>query len=255
MLNREQLEQTIAAQESLRAALGDTVVDATVAILREKLAALDHQNALEQRKLVTILFCDIVGSTALSEKLDPEDVLKIMDGALGAFSDAVSEFGGTVARLMGDGLLAFFGAPIGREDDAVRAVRCGLAIIRATRTYAATVAAEYDVEAFNVRVGLNTGPVALGEVGSAGGSEWTAMGDAVNLAARLQSGAQPGTILISHDTYVHVRGIFETRTLEPMQFKGKSELIQVYMVEREKPRTFPRHHPWHRRCGNQHGRA
>ncbi|MBI1281580.1 MAG: tetratricopeptide repeat protein [Anaerolineaceae bacterium] len=239
MLNREQLEQAIAAQENLRAALGDTVVDATVSILREKLAALEHQSALEQRKLVTILFCDIVGSTALSEKLDPEDVLEIMDGALKAYSDAVSEYGGTVARLMGDGLLAFFGAPIGREDDAVRAVRCGLAIIQATRTYAATVAAEYDVEAFNVRVGLNTGPVALGEVGSAaGGSEWTAMGDAVNLAARLQSGAQPGTILISHDTYVHVRGVFETRTLEPMQFKGKSELIQVYMVDREKPRTF-----------------
>ncbi len=238
MLNREQLEQAIAAQESLRAALGDPVVDATVAILREKLTALDHQNALEQRKLVTILFCDIVGSTALSEKLDPEDVLEIMDGALKAYSDAVGEFGGTVARLMGDGLLAFFGAPVGREDDAVRAVRCGLAILRATRTYAATVAAEWDVDSFNVRVGLNTGPVALGEVGGVAGSEWTAMGDAINLAARLQNGAQPGSILISHDTYVHVRGVFEARTLNPMLFKGKSEPVQVYMVEREKPRTF-----------------
>lgn len=238
MLNREQLEQAIAAQESLRAILGDAVVDATVAILREKLAALDHLNALEQRKLVTILFCDIVGSTALSEKLDPEDVLEIMDGALKAYSDAVGEFGGTVARLMGDGLLAFFGAPVGREDDAVRAVRCGLAIVRATRTYAATVAAQWDVSAFNVRVGINTGPVALGEVGGIAGSEWTAMGDAINLAARLQSASQSGGILISHDTYVHVRGIFETHTLDPMLFKGKSEPIQVYMVEREKPRTF-----------------
>ncbi len=238
MLNREQLEQAIAAQESLRAALGDTVVDATVAILREKLTSLDHQNALEQRKLVTILFCDIVGSTALSEKLDPEDVLEIMDGALKAFSDAVGEFGGTVARLMGDGLLAFFGAPIGREDDAVRAVRCGIAIIRATRLYAATVEAQWGVTSFNVRVGLNTGPVALGEVGGVAGSEWTAMGDAINLAARLQSAAPPGNILISHDTYVHVRGIFETRTIAPILFKGKSETVQVYLVEREKPRTF-----------------
>src|SRR6185295_17222033 len=119
-----------------------------------------------------------------------------------------------------------------------RAVRCGLAILRATRNYAAKVADEYDVDAFNVRVGLNTGPVALGEVGGVAGSEWTAMGDAINLAARLQSGAQPGTILISHDTYVHVRGIFEIHTLEPMLFKGKSEPIHVYMVEREKPRTF-----------------
>ncbi len=238
MLNREQLEQAINAQESLRAALGDSVVDATVAILREKLDALDHQNALEQRKLVTILFCDIVASTALSEHLDPEDVLEMMDGALKAYSEAVSEFGGTVARLMGDGLLAFFGAPVGREDDAVRAVRCGLAITRATRLYAAKVEAQWGVTGFNVRVGLNTGPVALGEVGSENGSEWTAMGDAINLAARVQSAAPPGCVLIAHDTYVHVRGIFETRTLDPILFKGKSEVIQVYVIEREKPRTF-----------------
>ncbi|MEZ4671804.1 MAG: tetratricopeptide repeat protein [Anaerolineae bacterium] len=237
MLNREQLEQAIAAQEALRDTLGNTVVDATIAILRERLAALAH-SAHDQRKLVTILFADTVASTAMSENLDPEDVLEIMDGALKAYSDAVGDYGGTVARLMGDGLLAFFGAPIGREDDATRAVRCALGIVRAARAYANTVEAKWGVSSFNVRVGLNTGLVALGEVGGASGSEWTAMGDAINLAARLQNAAPAGGILISHDTYIHVRGVFETRTLEPIVLKGKAEPVQVYLVEREKPRTF-----------------
>ncbi|MBL8155778.1 MAG: adenylate/guanylate cyclase domain-containing protein, partial [Anaerolineae bacterium] len=154
MLNREQLEQAIAAQEGLRQTLGDAVVDATITILQEKLAEMDHANTPEQRKLVTILFTDIVASTAISENLDPEDVLEIMDGALEAYSNAVGELGGTVARLMGDGLLAFFGAPIGREDDAVRAVRCGLAIQRATRAYGRTVEDRWGVSTFNTRVGI-----------------------------------------------------------------------------------------------------
>lgn len=238
MLEREQLERAIAAQEALRGTLGDEVVDATIAILRERLSALIAHSAPEQRKLVTILFADTVSSTAMSEQLDPEDVLEIMDGALKAYTEAVIELGGTVARLMGDGLLAFFGAPIGREDDPVRAVRCGLAITRAAQAYAQTVEQRWGVSGFNVRVGINTGLVALGEVGGLGGSEWTAMGDAINLASRLESAAPVGGVLISHNTYRHVRGLFETRKVDPIRVKGKSELIQVYVVEREKPRTF-----------------
>lgn len=238
MLTREQLEQAIHAQESLRSTLGDTVVDATITVLREKLAELNAHASPELRKLVTILFADTVASTAISERLDPEDVLQIMDGALKAYSDAVNEAGGTVARLMGDGLLAFFGAPIGREDDPVRAIRCGLDIVEAARAYARTVEARWGVSGFNVRVGINTGPVALGEVGGVAGSEWTAMGDAINLAARLQSAAPTGGVLISHDTYVHVRGFFEARRLDPMILKGKSEPVTVFLIEREKPRTF-----------------
>ncbi len=238
MLEREQLEQAIAAQESLRDSLGNSVVDATIAVLREKLAAMAFHDTPDQRKLVTILFADTVASTAMSEKLDPEDVLEIMDGALRAYTDAVNEAEGTIARLMGDGLLAFFGAPIGREDDPVRAVRGGLGIIQAARAYARDVEKRWGISGFDVRVGINTGLVALGEVGGAAGSEWTAMGDAINLASRLQNAAPPGGVLISYDTYRHVRGLFETRRLEPLQVKGKSETVQVYLVEREKPRTF-----------------
>jgi len=237
MLDREQLEQAIAAQEALRATLGDDIVDATIAVLKERLATIIAHSS-EQRKLVTILFADTVSSTAMSEKLDPEDVLEIMDGALRLYTDAVSQLGGTVARLMGDGMLAFFGAPIGREDDPLRAVRCGLAITHLAQDYARTVEERWDVPGFNVRVGINTGLVALGEVGGNSGSEWTAMGDAINLASRLESAAPVGGVLISYDTYRHVRGVFETRTLDPIRVKGKADPIQVYVVEREKPRTF-----------------
>jgi class 3 adenylate cyclase len=139
---------------------------------------------------------------------------------------------------MGDGLLAFFGAPSAREDDALRAVRCGLALVQAAQRYARTVKERFGVSGYNVRVGLNTGLVALGEVGSAAGSEYTAMGDAINLASRVESAAPPGSVLITHDTYRHVSGLFEVRTLDPVRLKGKGDPVRVYVVEREKPRTF-----------------
>jgi len=238
MTEREQLEQAIAAQEALRSTLGDETVDAVISVLREKLVGLTPYSTSDQRKLVTILFADTVSSTAMFQHLDPEDVLEIMDGALHQYTDVVGQHDGTVARLMGDGLLAFFGAPIGREDDPIRAVRCGLAIVRAAQSYAREVQARWNVSGFNVRVGINTGLVALGEVGGASGSEYTAMGDAINLASRVESSAPVGNVLISHDTYIHVRGIFEIRKLDPIQVKGKDEPVQVYIVEREKPRTF-----------------
>ncbi|HEX2907620.1 MAG TPA: tetratricopeptide repeat protein, partial [Phototrophicaceae bacterium] len=239
MTEREQLEQAVAAQEALRGLLGDAVVDATIAVLREKLVSLeDSHQTFEQRKLVSILFADTVSSTQMFEHLDPEYVLEIMDGALRVFTEAVGRLGGMVARLMGDGLLAFFGAPVSKEDDAVRAVRCGLAIVRAAHDYARLVEKRWHVNGFNVRVGINTGLVALGEVGSAAGSEYTAMGDTINLASRLEHAAPAGGVLISYDTYRHVRGVFEVRTLDPIHVKGKTEPVQVYVVEREKPHTF-----------------
>ncbi len=235
---RDQLEQAIAGQEALRPALGDATVDAVIAVLKDRLADLTAQAVSEQRKLVTILFADTVASTALSSSLDPEDVLELMDGALRAYADQVTLHEGTVARLMGDGLLAFFGAPIGREDDPVRAVRCGLAILRAAADYAREVEARLGSSGFNVRVGINTGLVAVGDVGGVGGSEWTAMGDAINLAARLQGAAQSGTVLISTDTHRHITGLFETQEQPPLVVKGKTEPLTVYTVQREKPRTF-----------------
>jgi predicted ATPase/class 3 adenylate cyclase len=235
------LQQAIAAQESLRDSLGDEVVDTALAALRKELASLDTRPATRsaQRKLVTILFADVVASTMMFQHQDPEDVLEIMHGALRAFVEAIKRYDGMVARLMGDGLLAFFGAPVGREDDPMRAVRAGLAILEAAQAYARRVEGEWGISDFAVRVGINTGVVALGGVGSANfAEEYTAMGDAVNIASRLESAAPVGSLLISHDTYRHIRGIFDVHQLEPLRVKGKPEPIQAYLVMGEKPRAF-----------------
>ncbi len=190
-----------------------------------------------ERKLVTILFADVVGSTALAEDLDPEDVSDIMNGALSLFNVAVADENGMVARLMGDSILAFFGTPVAREDDPERAVRAALSMQQEAKVYAAQLQAQYGID-FKARVGINTGLALLDVVGDDVRAEFTAMGDAVNLASRLEHAAPPDGVLISHDTYRHVRGLFEVEPLEPLQVKGKAEPIQVYLVLGARPRAF-----------------
>jgi class 3 adenylate cyclase/tetratricopeptide (TPR) repeat protein len=188
--------------------------------------------------VVTILFSDVKGSTAMAENLDPEEVMEIMDGAFDVLITPVYCYEGTLARLMGDAVLAFFGAPIAHEDDPERACRAALEIIRGAREYAARLEEERGIRGFNVRVGINTGLVVVGEVGSDLRVEYTAMGDAVNLASRMEQNAPPGTVLISHDTYRHVRGVFDVLVQEPLVVKGKAEPLQTYLVQRAKPRAF-----------------
>jgi ABC-type oligopeptide transport system substrate-binding subunit/class 3 adenylate cyclase len=184
----------------------------------------------KERRMVTILFSDVKGSTAMAEDLDPEDVMEIMDGAFDVLIEPVYRYEGTVARLMGDAILAFFGAPIAHEDDPERACRAALEIIEGAQRYAARLEEERGIHGFNVRVGINTGLVVVGEVGSDLRVEYTAMGDAINLAARMESAAEPGTILITEDTHKLIAPLFETEALGPIQVKGKTELISVYRV-------------------------
>ena len=141
------------------------------------------------RRFVTILFADVVGSTAWAERVDPEEWAEIMNAGLRLMIPAVTRYEGTVARLMGDGLLALFGAPVAHEDDAVRAVLAGLAIRAAAAEYSKELAPRYGTE-FAVRVGINTGLSVLTRVGDDTMAEYTAMGDAASLAARLQGLAQ-----------------------------------------------------------------
>src|SRR5262249_8933829 len=125
-----------------------------------------------ERKLVSVLFADIVDSTAIGESLDPEQVLEIMDGAFAFLNTSVAKYGGTVARLMGDAILAFFGAPIAHEDDAERAVRAGLEIQTAATAYADEIRRRYGLE-FRMRVGVNTGLAVLAVVGDQLKAEYT----------------------------------------------------------------------------------
>jgi ABC-type oligopeptide transport system substrate-binding subunit/class 3 adenylate cyclase/tetratricopeptide (TPR) repeat protein len=193
-----------------------------------------------ERRTVTILFSDVKGSTALAEGLDPEEVMELMDGAFDLLIKPVYHYEGTVARLMGDAVLAFFGAPIAHEDDPERAIRAALEITAGAQRYAERLERERGLTGFGVRVGINTGLVVVGEVGSDLRVEYTAMGDAVNLAARMEQNAPPGGILITHDTYRHVRGVFDVLAQEPLLVKGRSEAVQTYLVERAKPRAFRR---------------
>jgi ABC-type oligopeptide transport system substrate-binding subunit/class 3 adenylate cyclase/tetratricopeptide (TPR) repeat protein len=203
----------------------------------ERLLATRGQVQAE-RRMVTILFSDVKGSTAMAEGLDPEDVMEIMDGAFDVLIEPVYRYEGTLARLMGDAVLAFFGAPIAHEDDPERAIRAALEITAEAAEYAEKLERERGIKGFNVRVGINTGLVVVGEVGSDLRVEYTAMGDAINLAARMEQNAPPGGILIPHDTYRHVRGVFDVVPQEPQRVKGKTEPVQTYLVQRAKPRAF-----------------
>src|ERR687889_693539 len=189
-----------------------------------------------ERKYVTVLFADVVDSTGLGERLDPEQVAEIMNGAFAFLNASVKRYDGTVARLLGDAILAFFGAPVAHEDDAERAVRAGLDIQTAAREYAKVVKQDYGVD-FAVRVGINTGLAVLAAVGDEIRTEYTAMGDTTNVAARLQSAAEPGSVLISADTYHLVKQLFTFKPLGATEVRGKSEPIETYEVL--SPRTVP----------------
>ena len=147
----------------------------------------------EERKVITAVFADVVGSTALGERLDPEDAKIVVGEAIARIVGAVEGFGGTIKDLAGDGVLALFGAPTSHEDDPERAVRAALQIVEEIGAYAQEVQRAWSVQGFGVRVGVQTGSVVLGAVGAGSRVEYGAVGDAVNTAARLQSKAPPGS--------------------------------------------------------------
>ena len=235
MAQREQLEKAIDELEKQRGILDDAVIDAALEPLKESLASLTagdggkESGAPAERRVVTILFCDVTGSTALAEHMDPEEWTGIMNSAFKHLNESVVRYDGTVARLMGDAILAFFGAPLAHEDDPERAVRAGLEILNSIGPLREQLRREKDIE-FNVRVGINTGLVVVGEVGSEIRGEYTAMGDAVNLAARMEQTAAPGTIQISEETYQHVSKLFEVEPLGGIKVKGKDQAVQTYRV-------------------------
>lgn len=178
---------------------------------------------------MTILFADIVGSTAMGEASDPEDLAELINGAFAVMNRAVAEAGGHVARLMGDGLLAFFGAPVSHEDDPLRAIRAALGIRDGIRAYGAGPEGGDGVD-LAVRVGINSGLVLVGQVGSAVFSEYTTLGDAANTAARLQGAAPPGEILISEDTARLIRDAVALEPFGPLTLKGKRSPVAAFRV-------------------------
>lgn len=182
-----------------------------------------------ERRIITMLFCDVAGSTSMAAQLDPEEWAEIMNEAFEYLITPIYRYEGTVARLLGDAILAFFGAPIAHEDDPQRAVMAGLDIVEGVRAFREEIRQEYGLD-FDVRVGINTGPVVVGEIGTDLALEYTAMGDAINLAARMESTAEPGAVQITANTYKLVAPLFDVRDLGKISVKGKDEAVQAYRV-------------------------
>ncbi len=202
--------------------------------LMSKLATAQRAGGMVgERRIVTMLFCDVKDSTSAAEQLDPEEWSEIINGAFKHMIGPVYRYEGMVARLMGDGILAFFGAPIAHEDDAVRAILAGLEIISGSEGYQRQIRERHGID-IGLRVGINTGRVVVGAVGSDLRLEYTALGDAINVAARMEQTAVPGTVQIAEDTYRLVAPLFDFEELGGVSVKGKSKPVIAYRVLRRR---------------------
>lgn len=180
----------------------------------------------DEMRPITALFADIVGSTSLGERLAPDEVKALVGECVGRMAQSVEAFGGVIQAYQGDGICAYFGVPAAHEDDPERAARAALRIVAVVGEYAREVESAWGIADFNVRVGVNSGPAAVGVVG-AGDPQAVALGDATNVAARLESAAAPGTVLVGGSTARRLPGGF---TLEPageLTVKGRNEPVEV----------------------------
>ncbi len=199
--------------------------------LAEKI--LTSKSAMEgERKSVTVMFADVSGFTAMSERLDPEEVHAIMDRAFEVILGAVHRYEGTINQFLGDGVMALFGAPIALEDHAHAALSAGLAIQEGLVPLQEDVRRTHGVE-FRIRMGINTGLVVVGAIGRDLRMDYTAVGDTTNLAARLLGIAKPGQIVVSKRTQHLREGFFVFEDLGDFQVKGKTEPVRAYALVRE----------------------
>ncbi len=198
--------------------------------LTEKI--LSQRNKIEgERKHVTVMFCDLEGFTALSDRLGPEEAYSIMDQVYEILIHKVHDYGGTVNEMTGDGIVALFGAPIALEDAPQRAIRSAYAIHREMAKFSEGVKQEKQMtSAFKMRIGINTGPVVVGTLGNDLRVEFKAVGDTVNLAARMEGMAEPGTTYVTDETYKLTEGLFRFEILGVKKIKGKDEQIKAYRV-------------------------
>ncbi|MGC2438761.1 MAG: adenylate/guanylate cyclase domain-containing protein [Pseudolabrys sp.] len=217
--HRKKLLRAIDAVWGTRQARDTTKVARTAA---EATSPVQHREA--EFRQITVMFCDLVGSTQLSEKLDPEDLQKIIDSYRRECSTAIRRYGGEVARYLGDGVLAFFGWPYAHEDDAPRAVHAALEIVSVVTKISESVT-------LACRVGVCSGPVVVGEIRNSTAS-WSmdAVGETPNIAARLQTLAEPNTVLISESTRRLVSATFDLHGLGPQALKGITEPVRAYRV-------------------------
>jgi class 3 adenylate cyclase len=227
-----QLEQAIRTLEAQRVTLGDAVVDTASAALRRQLSELRQSDAIapapslaEERKVVTVMFADLSGFTALSERMDPESSRNLINTCFARLVPIIEKYQGTVEKFIGDEIMAMFGAPVVHENDAERAVRTALEMMDAQ--------IQFNVEQgtdLGMHIGINTGLTVAGGIGSPERQAYGVSGDAVNLASRLADASERGQIFIGPDTHRLVCSLVEVKALPSITIKGKRKPIPVYQV-------------------------
>ncbi len=183
----------------------------------------------DELRPVTALFADVVGSTSLGERLSPDEVKALVGECVTRMSRAVEEFGGHVQAYMGDGICVYFGVPSAHEDDPERAARAAMRILEVVEEYAADIRAAWGIDDFDVRVGINSGQTAVGLVGAAE-PEQVALGDTTNVAARLQSRAEPGTIAVGEAAARRLGQRFRLELVGSLEVKGRDEPVEVWRL-------------------------
>lgn len=226
-MDRTAVEAAILQLEAQRGILPPEVLDLSIAALRQQ---LDASPGPKERKRVTVLFLDLVGFTTWSNPLDPEVVTDTLNRLWHRLDSLVAAGGGRVDKHIGDALMAVWGLEKPGEDDAARGVKTALAMQEALGAFNADEGLD-----LAARVGLHTGPVVWGRVGQ---DERSVMGETVNMASRLERSCPPGGVLISADTYRLVRGLFDLSVQEPLALKGRSEVVQTYLVLKAKARAL-----------------
>jgi len=230
MTEQKELEQAIAALEEQRDILDDATVEAALAPMRKKLAALTKAEApmpglKGERRLVTVMFADILGFTTLAETMDPEVVRDLMNACFDHLVPIIEKYEGTVDKFIGDAIMALFGAPIAHENDPERALRAALEMMDALAEFNAKRGTD-----LGLHFGINTGLVIAGGIGTHGRQEYSVMGDTVNVASRLEDVSERSDILVGPDTHRLTKPLFEFEALEPVRVKGKAEPVPAYRL-------------------------
>ncbi len=229
MLEEQELERAIATLEVYRALLGDVAVETAVSVLQERMFALQDRAALEEYQHVTVLVADLSGFTAMSELMDAEEVGDTVNALWERLDNVVNAWGGQVDKHTGDGLIALFGMPDAREDDGERAVQAGLDMQMELALFNQSWSNRLH-PILRMRIGVHCGPVFVGKVGSS--ETFTAVGETIALASRIQEFAPTGAVVISEDVYTHIQSHFEV-----MSWEVPGLPTALYEVKREKRQT------------------
>jgi len=226
-IERAQLNERIRAEQAVRDRL---VRYHSPAVIEAVLARPEREEAVVTLRETSILFADIVGFTARCETSPPEEIAAFLNQFFSLAADAVFEFGGTLDKFIGDAVMAFWGAPLPQDDHAERAVRSALLLMEGLEDWNARRRAAGE-DSVSVRVAIHSGPVVVGDIGSATRVDYTVLGNTVNVAARLEgSVAKPGQIVIGETTQAAIAHVFETEHLGDVPLKGLSRKIAVYLV-------------------------